>query len=202
METIAAPTSDETLVSRAAAGDDAAFEELVRRHQERVYRLACRLTGDDADGADVLQETFLQVFRHLGEFRGEARFTTWLFRVVTNAALMRRRARTRRPADSLEAFLPRFDAEGRHAATPAQLQVTSQVEELLDRQTLAARAKSAIARLPDAYRDAFVLRDLEELSTSEVASVLGIAPAAVRQRVHRARLLLRGYLNELAEGRA
>jgi RNA polymerase sigma-70 factor (ECF subfamily) len=201
VEALAAPTSDETLVSRAAAGDQAAFEELVRRHQERVYRLACRLTGDDADAADVLQETFLQVFRHLGEFRGEARFTTWLFRVVTNAALMRRRTRARRPADSLEVYMPRFDAEGRHAATPAQLQVTSQVEELLDRKRLAARARSGLARLPDAYRDAFVLRDLEELPTAEVASVLGIAPATVRQRVHRARLLLRGYLNDLAEGR-
>jgi RNA polymerase sigma-70 factor, ECF subfamily len=200
VEVLAAPASDEALVSRAAAGDEAAFEDLVRRHQEQVYRLACRLTGDDADAADVLQETFLQVFRHLGEFRGEARFTTWLFRVVTNAALMRRRAHRRRPADSLEAYMPRFDAEGRHAATPAQLQVTSQVEELLDRQALAARARSGIARLPDACREAFVLRDLEELSTSEVASVLEITPAAVRQRVHRARLLLRGYLNDLAEG--
>jgi RNA polymerase sigma-70 factor (ECF subfamily) len=202
VEALASPIADEALVSPAAAGDEAAFEDLVRRHQERVYRLAWRLTGDEADAADVLQESFLQVFRHLGEFRGEARFTTWLFRVVTNAALMRRRARARRPADSLEAFLPRFDAAGRHAATPAQLQVTSQVEELLDRKTLAERARSGIARLPDAYRDAFVLRDLEELPTAEVASVLGIAPDAVRQRVHRARLLLRGYLNDLAEGRA
>ena len=202
MEALASPIGDEALVSRAAAGDEAAFEDLVRRHQERVYRLAWRLTGDEADAADVLQETFLQVFRHLGEFRGEARFTTWLFRVVTNAALMRRRARARRPADSLEAFLPRFDAAGRHAATPRQLQVTSQVEELLDRKTLAERARSGIARLPDAYREAFVLRDLEELPTTEVASVLGIAPDAVRQRVHRARLLLRGYLNDLAEGKA
>ena len=202
MEALAAPTTDEALVSRAAAGDEAAFEALVRRHQERVYRLACRLTGDEADAADVLQETFLQVFRHLGEFRGEARFTTWLFRVVTNAALMRRRARARRPADSLDAFMPRFDAEGRLAPTPAQLQVTSQIEEVLDRKTLAERASAGIARLPDAYRDAFVLRDLEELPTAEVASVLGIAPAAVRQRVHRARLMLRGYLNELAEDKA
>ena len=202
MEALAEPISDEALVSRAAAGEEAAFEDLVRRHQERVYRLACRLTGDEADAADVLQETFLQVFRHLGEFRGEARFTTWLFRVVTNAALMRRRARARRPADSLDAFMPRFDAEGRLAPTPAQLQVTSQIEEVLDRKTLAERASAGIARLPDAYRDAFVLRDLEELPTAEVASVLGIAPAAVRQRVHRARLMLRGYLNELAEDKA
>jgi RNA polymerase sigma-70 factor (ECF subfamily) len=202
VEALAAVKSDEVLVSRAAAGDEAAFEELVRRHQERVYRLACRLTGDDADAADVLQETFLQVFRHLGEYRGDALFTTWLFRVVTNQALMRRRARARRPGESLAAHMPRFDADGRHVATPAQLQVTSRVEALLDAETLAARARAGIARLPDAYRDAFVLRDLEELPTAEVAKVLAITPAAVRQRVHRARLMLRGYLNDLAEGSA
>ena len=199
MEALAAPIADEVLVSRAAAGDEAAFEELVRRHQDRVWRLAWRLTGDEADAADVLQETFLQLFRHLGEFRGDARFTTWLFRIVTNAALMRRRSRLRRPADSLEAYMPRFDAEGFHAATPAQLQVTTRIEELLDLETLARRARAGIAALPDAYRVPFVLRDLEELDTAEVASVLGIAPAAVRQRVHRARLMLRGYLNDLVE---
>lgn len=198
----AADASDEALVSRAAAGDEAAFEDLVRRHRERAYRLAHRLTGDDADAADVLQETFLQVFRHLGGFRGESRFTTWLYRVVTNAALMRRRTRSRQPTESLETYLPRFDGDGRHAATPAELQVVSRVEEILDRRTLAARARSGMARLPDIYRDAFVLRDLEELPTSEVAAVLGIAPAAVRQRVHRARLLLRGYLSDLGEGHA
>src|SRR5690242_2219562 len=127
--------SDEALVSRAAAGDEAAFETLVRRHQERVWRLASRLTGDDAGAADGLQETFLQVFRHLGDFRGGARFPPWLHRVVTNAALMRRRARAGRPADSLEGYLPRFDGDGRHVPTPEQLQVTSRVEELIDRRT-------------------------------------------------------------------
>lgn len=194
--------SDAALVSRAAAGDEGAFEDLVRRHQDRVYRLARRLTSDDAETADVLQDTFLQVFRHLGEFRGEARFSTWLYRVAVNAALMRRRARARRPADSLDEYLPRFDDQGRHAATPAELRVVSRVEERLDLETLAARARAGVARLPDIYRDAFVLRDLEELPTAEVASVLGIAPAAVRQRVHRARLMLRGYLSKVSEGKA
>ncbi|HEY7190936.1 MAG TPA: sigma-70 family RNA polymerase sigma factor [Vicinamibacterales bacterium] len=189
-------TDDNTLAARAAAGDDSAFETLVHRYQARVFRLACRLTGD-ADAADVLQETFLQVYRHLSSFRGESHFGTWLYRIATNAALMHRRVTKRRAAESLEDYLPRFDAEGVHAATPAELQIASRAEEMLDRETLAARARDVIGRLPDLYRDAFVLRDLEEMSTAHVAEVLGIEPAAVRQRVHRARLMLRGYLSDL-----
>jgi RNA polymerase sigma-70 factor, ECF subfamily len=188
--------SDETVAARAAAGDNSAFETLVRRYQGRVFRLACRLTSD-TEAPDVLQDTFLQVYRHLASFRGESQFATWLYRIATNAALMHRRATARRPGESLEAYLPRFDADGTHAATPAQLQVASCADELLDRQTLAEKARDVIARLPDTYREAFVLRDLEEMPTAQVAHVLGIEPAAVRQRVHRARLMLRGYLSDL-----
>jgi RNA polymerase sigma-70 factor, ECF subfamily len=188
--------SDETLAARAAAGDDSAFETIVRRYQGRVFRLASRLTSD-ADAADVLQDTFLQVYRHLPSFRGEAQFGTWLYRIATNAALMHRRGTKRRAAESLDAYLPRFDDNGVHAATPAELQVASHADELLDRKTLAERARDVIERLPDHYRDAFVLRDLEEMSTAQVAQTLGIEPAAVRQRVHRARLMLRGYLSDL-----
>jgi RNA polymerase sigma-70 factor (ECF subfamily) len=188
--------SDETLAAQAAAGDDRAFEAIVERYQARVYRLACRLTSD-TDAPDVLQETFLQVYRHLPSFRGESQFGTWLYRIATNAALMLRRARARRPTESLETFLPRFDAQGLHQATPAELQVSSRADELLDRQVLAEKARRVIAQLPDLYRDAFVLRDLEELSTADAAHALGVEPATVRQRVHRARLMLRGYLSDL-----
>jgi RNA polymerase sigma-70 factor (ECF subfamily) len=191
-----AEPSDEALAARAAAGDDSAFEAIVGRYQARVYRLACRLTSD-TDAPDVLQETFLQVYRHLPSFRGEAQFGTWLYRVASNAALMHRRASARRPAEPLEAFLPRFDAQGKHVATPAELQIASRADELLDSQLLAEKARDGIARLPELYRDAFVLRDLEEMSTADVAHALGLEPATVRQRVHRARLMLRGYLSEL-----
>jgi len=193
----AAEPGDETLAAQAAAGDDAAFEALVERYQARVFRLACRLTSD-TDAPDVLQETFLQVYRHLPSFRGESQFGTWLYRIASNAALMHRRACARRPAESLDMFLPRFDALGMHAATPAELQVGARADELLDRKFLAGKAREAIARLPDLYRDAFVLRDLEEMSTADVARALGVEPATVRQRVHRARLMLRGYLSDLA----
>jgi RNA polymerase sigma-70 factor (ECF subfamily) len=193
--------SDETLAAQAAGGDDDAFEAIVERYQARVFRLACRLTSE-ADAADVLQETFLHVYRHLPSFRGESRLSTWLYRIATNAALMHRRARARRPTESLEQWLPRFDDHGVHVNTPDELQVAGRADELLDRRLLAEKARVALERLPDLYRDAFVLRDLEEMSTSDVAHVLGIEPAAVRQRVHRARLILRGFLQELMGGRA
>jgi RNA polymerase sigma-70 factor, ECF subfamily len=193
--------SDEVLAARAAAGDDPAFEALVVRYQRRVFRLACRLTNE-TDAPDVVQETFMQVYRHLSTFRGSARFSTWLYRVVVNAGLMHRRARARRPAESLDEFMPRFDADGRHAQTPDALRITSRVDELMDRHVLAKKVQAALQRLPDLYREAFVLRDLEELSTADVAQVLGVEPATVRQRVHRARLMLRGYLSELARGRS
>jgi len=189
--------SDETLATRAAAGDDSAFEAIVERYQARVFRLACRLTSD-TEAPDILQDTFLQVYRHLSTFRGDSQFRTWLYRIATNAALMHRRAASRRPSDSLEVYMPQFDADGRHAATPAELQVASCADEMIDRQVLAKKARDVIARLPGLYREAFVLRDLEEMSTAHVAQALGIEPATVRQRVHRARLMLRGYLGELA----
>lgn len=189
--------SDETLAALAASGDGRAFELLVGRYEGRIYRLACRLTSE-TDAPDVLQDTFLQAYRHLGEFRGASRFGTWLYRIATNVCLMRRRAASRRPSESLESFLPRFDESGTHADTPETLSRMSHLDERLDRERLAQRARAAIDRLPESYREAFVLRDLEELPTAEVAEALGLEPAAVRQRVHRARLKLRGFLNDLA----
>ena len=193
-------SSDEVLAARAAAGDDAAFEALVVRYQHRVFRLACRLTSE-TDAPDVVQDAFMQLYRHIATFRGGAQFSTWLYRIATNAALMHRRARARRPAESLDEFLPRFDADGKLQDTPDALRIASHIDELLDRRVLATKAQAAVDRLPDLYREAFVLRDLEELSTADVAQVLGVEPATVRQRVHRARLMARGYLSELAGGR-
>ena len=143
----------------------------------------------------------MQVYRHLSGFRGDAQFSTWLYRIATNAALMHRRARARHPTESLDEFMPRFDVDGGLAQTPDALRIASRVDELLDRQMLAKKVHAALERLPDLYREAFVLRDLEELSTADVAQVLGVEPAAVRQRVHRARLMVRGYLSALLEGK-
>ena len=188
--------TDEALASRAALGDNHAFDEITSG--TRIGSIVSVPIGRNDDAPDVVQEGFLSVYRNLASFRHESRFGTWLYRIITNAALMHRRALTRRPVESLEAFLPEFDATGSHRHAPAELQVASRADELLDPRFLAEQAKAALGRLPDLYRSAFVLRDLEELSTAEVAQVLGIEPATVRQRVHRARLMLRGYLSALA----
>jgi RNA polymerase sigma-70 factor, ECF subfamily len=189
-------TTDEELARRARAGDPAAFEALVTRYQDKAYRLARRLTGSAHDAEEVVQDTFLRVFRGLKGFRGDARFSTWLYRITTNTALMLRRSRARRPTESLEDYLPTFDRTGRHACDVDHGRA-GRADEILDRQRLARGAEAALRRLPDMYRAPFVLRDLEEMTAPEVATVLGITPATVRQRVHRARLMLRGYLSHL-----
>ena len=99
--------SDEELAAAAAIGDESAFEKLVERYQARAYGLVVRLVGAGGDPQDALQEAFLQVFRKLRSFRGEAKFSTWLYRIVTNAALMQIRQRARRPTEPLDAYLPR-----------------------------------------------------------------------------------------------
>ena len=191
-----AQATDDELTRRARSGDPAAFEALVVRYQDRVFRLARRLTGSSHDAEEVAQDTFLRVFRRLSTFRGEARFSTWLYRIATNTALMLRRGRARRKTESLEDYLPRFDRDGRHARNVDHGRA-SRADEILDRDRLARGAQAALKRLPDLYRTPFVLRDLEEMSTAEVASVLSISADTVRQRVHRARLMLRGYLSHL-----
>jgi RNA polymerase sigma-70 factor (ECF subfamily) len=188
--------SDEALARRAMAGDHAAFEVLVERYQERVYRLARRLTGSPADAEEVLQETFLSAYRRLGGFRGDAKFKTWLYRIATNAARMLRRGRARHPTEPLDDYLPRFDREGRHARDADHARAAD-AEAILDRGRLARHANEALGRLPERYRVPFVLRDLEEIPGAEVAAVLGVSGDVVRQRVHRARLMLRGYLSHL-----
>jgi len=194
----AAPAGDgdEELARRALAGEHAAFEALVGRYQDKVYGLARRLTRRPADAEEVVQDTFVTVYRRLETFRGEARFSTWLYRVATNAALMLRRRQGRHPTESLDRYLPRFDRAGRHARD-ADHGRAARADEVIDRRRLARRAAEALERLPDRYRAPFVLRDLEEMPTAEVAAVLGVSNDVVRQRVHRARLMLRGYLSHL-----
>jgi RNA polymerase sigma-70 factor (ECF subfamily) len=190
-----AALDDEALAERARAGDDAAFGALVERYQERVYRLALRLSSNPSDAEEVLQESFLQAWRKIDTFRGDARFGTWLYRIATNTALMRKRAARRRPAESLEAFLPHFEESGLLA--DLDYQRSARADEVLERAELTQRAREALDLLDENYRAVFVLRDLEEMSTEEAARVLEITPEAVRQRLHRARLMVRGYLAKM-----
>ena len=149
----------------------------------------------------MTQDAFLQVIRKLNTFRARARFSTWLYRVVTNAAFMRRRSEGRRPTESLEPYLPEFTVGGRHKRIDVDYAAAARVEETIGRADLTRILLQALSRLPANYRAAVVLRDLEEIPSPQVASILGIDEQTLRQRVHRARLMLRGLLGLLAGGK-
>lgn len=163
--------ADRVLVDAARAGDVDAFEVLVRRHQGKMYRVALRLLGSDADAQDATQETFVRAWRGLGRFRGESAVSTWLYRIVTNRCL--NVVAARRPAESLDPDLPSVGSD------PAEIAE--------QRERFAAVARH-VRSLPPEQRAALVLRDFEGLSYEEVAAVLGVSVAAVKGRIHRARL--------------
>lgn len=192
--------ADETLVEQVRSGDEASFDILVKRYQEKVYGLGLRFLNNPKEAEEVLQETFLQVFQKLDSFRGEARFSTWLYRIACNQALMRLQANRRHPAESLEKFLPKYNEQGRLARLDLDYGRAARADELFESQELAQKALEAVERLPEAYRAPLVLRDLQELSTEETARILNLEPNAVRTRLHRARLMLRGYLGHLVGG--
>lgn len=189
---------DAVLIDGARRGDRAAFDQLITRYQHRTYRLALRLTGNGADAEEVTQDAFLQVFRKLTTFRGRSRFSTWLYRVVTNAALMHRRTSRRRPTESLDQYLPEFTSNGRHKRIDIDYAAVARVEDTVKRSELTRLLFQALSRLPPGLRVAVVLRDLEEVPAAQVAAILGIDERALRQRVHRARLMLRGVLGSVA----
>ncbi|TWE21974.1 RNA polymerase sigma factor [Prauserella muralis] len=190
-----AGTADATLVARAARGEAAAFDGLVRRHTPRMYRVALRITGTAAEAEDVVQEAWLSAWRGLADFRGESAVSTWLYRVVTNAALGH--VRKRRPTVSLDAALLAGTGESGplpglgvladpHANPEGQVVRAEQVDAVL----------RAIAELDVSQRVPLVLRELEELSYEEVAEVLEVSVPALRSRLHRARVALLAKLKE------
>lgn len=186
---------DAALVEKAQRGDDAAFGHLVERWHARVYRLVQRIVGED-EAEDVLQETFLSAWRALPRFKGEAQFGTWLYRIATNAALMRRRKR-RPDVVSLDAPISTGDGDDAASSGPAhdvRDWAALPDEELMGAETRAAMA-AAIAELPDDWKAAFLLRDVEELSNGEAAAALDLSVPAFKARVHRARLFLRNRLD-------
>jgi RNA polymerase sigma-70 factor (ECF subfamily) len=189
----AASDPDRDLVLRAQDGDTSAFGELVERYQGRVFALTRRILKDDDEAEDALQETFLSAFRGIKNFKREAKFSTWIFRVASNAALMRLRKR-RGDTVSLDAPL---DEEGGEDSSPTRdLRDWSRTpeEELLNNETREAMDK-AIAELPADQAAVFQLRDVEGLSNEEAAEALGTSVAAAKSRLHRARLFLRGRLD-------
>lgn len=188
----ATPPNDAELIERIRGGDTEAFATVVRRHGGRMLAAARRFVRDEEAARDVVQEAFLSAFRSIGEFRGDAQLATWLHRVTVNAALMRLRTARRRPEESLEALLPRFDETGHHARPVAEWR--SEATAALSREERRERVLRAVDRLPATYRTVLMLRDIDEHSTEETARLLGTTPTAVKVRLHRARQAMRTLL--------
>jgi RNA polymerase sigma-70 factor (ECF subfamily) len=187
------PDVEETrLVDRLRAREEEAYEELVRRFGGRLLATARHFLPRTEDAQDAVQEAFLSAFRSLDRFRGGCRLSTWLHRIVVNAALMKLRGASRRPETPIEDYLPRFDETGHHAAPVEEWKVSPEGA-LLSRET-SERVRAAIEALPVSYRAVLVLRDIEEFSTEETAQILSLTRTAVKVRLHRARLALRTLL--------
>ena len=188
--------TDVSLVTRLRQGDTTALELLMERHAARAYRVAFGITRNSADAEEAVQDAFLTLYQKADAFEGRAALSTWLYRVVTNTALMKRRGRRHATEVSLEAHLPTFREDGSRAGDMSVLIADwSQNPEaaLLSRETQDL-LQQAIEGLPDPYRTVLMLRDVEGLSNEEVAEIVGESMAAVKSRLHRARMAVREAL--------
>lgn len=186
---IAAPTgatlTDEEVVARVSAGETALFEVVMRRYNQRLYRVARAILGDDAEAEDVMQQAYVNAYLNLGQFARRAKFSTWLTKIAVYEALARVRRRRRAAIDPLpvtdegEDMLPSEAPDAEHRVYARQMQ---------------GFVESAIEAMPEVYRTTFVLREIEGLSVSEVAGCLDISTDTVKTRVHRARARLREEL--------
>jgi len=195
---VSEPVSDElALVEAAKAGDDAAFEELVRRYDRNVFRIAQHITQNREDAEDVVQDAFVKAYTNLKQFQGQSKFYTWLVRIAVNEALMKlRRRRPERTVSLDEDVKTEDDSVPREVAdwspNPEQQYTQAELRDILDR---------TIHGLPATFRTVFVLRDVEGLSTEETADALNLSIPAVKSRLLRARLQLRERLNKFFQRR-
>lgn len=181
---------DLEIVHRIAAGDTAAFELLMRRYNRPLYRTARSILRDDAEAEDTVQEAYLLAYRGIGNFRGDAKLSTWLTRIVVNEAIARSRKASRR------AEIIRLDGDIEPSGEQTMNDASSELPEQAAMRAEARRLlEKNIDRLPDVFRTVFVLRALEEMSVEEAAASLGIPEATVRTRFFRARSLLREALS-------
>ena len=188
----AAVEPESSLVRRLKDGDPAAFEQIVRREGPRLLQVARRILRDEEDARDALQDAFLSAFKALAGFDGTCRVSTWLHRIVVNAALMKLRRGRSRPEARIEDLLPDFDETGHHLRFVGEWPELP--EEALLRRERATRVRACIDQLPDAYRTVLLLREAEDLTTAEVAKLLGTSEGAVKVKLHRARQALRTLL--------
>jgi RNA polymerase sigma-70 factor (ECF subfamily) len=180
------------LLARLRAGEDEAFEELVRAHSGRMLAVARRFLASEEDARDAVQDAFLSAFRSLDGFQGGSLLSTWLHRIVVNAALMKLRTRRRKPEQSIEELLPGFLEDG-HMERPA-VEWEKGADVLAERKEVRTMVRASIEQLPESYRTVLLLRDIEELDTEETARLMGISSNAVKTRLHRARQALRGLI--------
>jgi RNA polymerase sigma-70 factor (ECF subfamily) len=183
---------DTVLVRRLQAGEEEAFERLVRTHAGPLLAVARRFLGSEDEARDAVQDAFISAFRSLDQFEEGARLSTWLHRIAVNAALMRLRSHRRRPEDPIEDLLPKFDTSGTTVEFPREWKAPAQV--LLEREETRSIVRRKIEKLPEKYRIVLLLRDIEERDTGETAQLLGLSTGAVKVRLHRARLALRTLL--------
>ena len=168
------------------------FEDLVRRFGPRLLAVARRMLRNEEDARDAVQDGFLSAFRFMGSFAWQSAPETWLHRIVVNAALMKLRSRRRKPETSIEELLPQFLEDGHHQKHVHEWSASP--ERQLGQRESQAIVRACIDRLPESHRTVLLLRDVEELTTEETAQSLGISEGAVKVRLHRARLALRGLL--------
>jgi RNA polymerase sigma-70 factor (ECF subfamily) len=181
-----------TLVKQAAAGDRAAMERLLMRAQEVAYRFSLLVCGHPEDAEDVMQEALLQTYRHVRAIEAPEAFRTWLYTTVRNACLMKRRRRVGEPAEFVS--IEQSSSDG-GASVPVDVPDAARpVEQRLIDTWMDARLRDALRKLPPTYRMIVVMREMEGLSTKEVAAVTGISEANVKTRLHRGRLMLRRHL--------
>ena len=181
--------TDEDIVARIRAGESALFELLMRRYNQRVYRVARAIVRDDAEAEDVMQQAYVNAYTHLDQFAGRAKFSTWLIRIVTHEAFARARRRSR---------FTEIDAMKPTELPPPARDDTHDPERQAYAAELRRAMEHALETLPEIYRSAFVLRDVEGLSTTEAADCLEVSDDVVKTRLSRARALLRKQLLDVA----
>jgi RNA polymerase sigma-70 factor (ECF subfamily) len=184
---------DTELVQAINAGDTQRFQELVQRYEQKLYTFGRRMCRDESDAEDLVQDTFLNVFRYLKDFRYETKFKNWLYRVAANTALKQRRRSkfAREPELPLEELLEREDLAAPTEEIPEWARMP--LQQLLNEELMGILRQS-IWSLPEKYRIVVILRDIEEFSTEDTAQILNLSPANVKVRLHRARLFLRDKL--------
>ena len=182
--------TDAELVELTAGGETRAFDELVRRYRDRVYRLCMKILRHEDDAAEALQDAFLSAYRGLPNFKRESQFSTWLYRIATNASLMK----LRRRRDGHVSYEQSQGSDGDAEPLAIPDWSSQPLDELLDAETREVLGRE-VELLPANEREVFVLRDIMEQSNADVAQELGLTVAAVKSRLHRARLHLRDRMN-------